>query len=425
MTKPSRPPSQPPSQPPSNQRWLDQLKQVECPDSTYGGFEPPLVLSEGEGSFIQDAEGKRYVDLCAGFGAVVLGHNPPCQREIFQKLSKPGFAPIVQGMGDVYPATAKVALLSALSQNLPPHLSVGALSVTGSQAVEMAVRCAYLYNRRDYVLCFTGSYHGTDLSVLAYSHSNKFKQSFQGLVAKRAIFAPYGLPPAKLDTLLAEAGILADEISAVLVEPVQGRAGVRLPPKGWLKAVAATARSWGALVIFDEVFTGMGRAGALCIAESEPCDIICLGKGLGGGMPISACFSSKAIMAAWQESSGEAQHTGTFFGHPLSCAVALAVLEELIAAKLPQRSAALGAKALGHLQGELPGWQVRGQGLMMVIEGRAGQGVALMNALRKEGIHALVSGSQGQCLALTPALTIPDELLFSALDTVIATARRS
>lgn len=406
----------------SNRQLVKKLKALECPDSTFGGFAPPLVLAEAHGSVIKDSEGKTYVDLCAGFGAAVLGHNPSCQQAIFAPLSRDGFAPIVQGMGDVYAAQSKVALLSVLAQHLPRHLNVGALSVTGSQAVEMAVRTAYLYNRRSWVLCFEGGYHGTDLGVLPYTHSAKFKKSFSGLMSERAIFVPFGISEEQLFAHLRREGIATSDISAILVEPVQGRAGVRMPPKGWLAMMAAQARSWGALVIFDEVFTGMGRAGALCLAEEEPCDIICLGKGLGGGMPISACFSSAEIMAAWPESTGEAQHTGTFFGHPLTCAIATAVVETLIAEELLQRSASLGAQALAHLQAALLRWQVRGRGLMMVVEGQPGEGVALMNKLRTLGVHALVSGPQGQCLALTPALTIGEEQLFDALDQLIAVA---
>lgn len=405
-----------------NSSLVNQLKSVECPDSTFGGFDPALVLAEGQGSWIKDTEGKSYIDLCAGFGALVLGHNPECQQAIFEPLSRKGFAPIVHGMGDVYASGSKVALLSALSRHLPAHLNTGALSVTGSQAVEMAVRTAYLYNRRPYVLSFEGCYHGTDLGVLPYTHSAKFKESFRGLVPDRAIFVPYGASADEIDRKLKDAGIGTDAISAILVEPVQGRAGVRLPPTGWLGTIASLAKSWGALVIYDEVFTGMGRAGALCLAAEKLCDIVCLGKGLGGGMPISACFSSAEIMAAWPESTGEAQHTGTFFGHPLSCAVASSVIYQLVTQRLAERSASLGAKALAYLQSALPAWQIRGQGLMMAVEGSDLQGLELMNRLRKRGVHALVSGSQGQCLALTPALTIAEELLFKALDQLVQAA---
>lgn len=411
----------------SNADLVRQLKAVECPDSTYGGFQPPLVLQEGSGSIVRDCEGRDYIDLCAGFGSLVLGHNHPAIAQVFAKQQgssrKDGFAPVLQGMGDVYASEAKVALLSRLAKALPQHLNVGALSVTGSQAVEFALRTAYLVNRRPKVLCFVGCYHGTDLGVLPYTHGAKFKQQFKGLLEDRAVFVPYGAKAKEVEDQLARQGVSPADISAMVVEPIQGRAGTHLPPQGWLQEMADLVRGWGSLVIFDEVFTGMGRAGRLCQAELSPCDIICIGKGLGGGMPLSACFSSAKIMAAWPESTGEAQHTGTFFGHPLSCAVANAVVATLIDENLCHRSLQLGEHVTALLSEQLPQYDCRGVGLMQVVAGAPGFGVEAMTQLRTKGVHALVSGAQGECLAITPALTIDRSLLTQALDHVVAVAK--
>lgn len=414
------------SQKPSNRQLVARLKAVECPDSTFGGFEPPLVLAEGLGSHVKDSEGRRYIDLCAGFGTLALGHNSAVQQRIFSRYKEGQFAPVVQGMGDVYGSEAKVALLSRLSSALPGQLSTCALSVTGSQAVEFALRTAYLVNQRPKVLCFTGCYHGTDLGVLSYASSAQFKEPFSGLIHDRATFAPYGAAPDAIEEQLKAEGTSPSQLSAVLVEPIQGRAGTVLPPADWLDRLAAWAKGHGILVIYDEIFTGMGRAGSLCLAQRHHCDILCVGKGLGGGMPISACISTPELMAAWPESTGEARHTGTFFGHPLTCAIATGVLEQILADDLPQRAAKLGAKAMAYLRQGVEGspFAVRGQGLMIALAGPAGSGVALMANLRSAGVHSLVSGSEGQCLAITPALTIPEPLLFEALDHVITAAQQ-
>lgn len=406
----------------NNAQLVSTLKSLECPDSTFGGFVPPLVLAEGSGSIVKDSEGQSYIDLCAGFGTAVLGHNPKALRNVFSRQAQSGFVPVLQGMGDVYASEAKVRLLELLAENLPDHLNQGALSVTGSQAVEMAVRTAHLATGRPLVLAFEGGYHGTDLGVLPYTHSAKFKTRFASMVGDQAVFMPYGMAADQIEDKLNELGVALTDISAVLVEPIQGRGGTILPPAGWLQSLAEKAKSWGSLVIFDEVFTGMGRAGQFCLAEREPCDIICIGKGLGGGMPISACFARSEVMAAWPESTGEAMHTGTFFGHPFTCAAAAAVVEQIVSLELPARSRALGERSRDYLASKLPQWQVRGQGLMLVMAGEAGSGVDLMNRLRTTGVHSLVSGPAGECLAITPALTIPEDLLFEAYDRIIATA---
>jgi len=216
--------------------------------------------------------------------------------------------------------------------------------------------------------------------------------------------------------------------AALILEPIQGRSGVKPAPVAWLKAVQKIAAAAGALLIFDEVFTGIGRTGRLTFAGEVEADLVCFGKGLGGGFPISACVGRRAVMDAWPVSTGEALHTGTFFGHPLSCRIALATLQEIHSQGLAMRAALLGRDALSYLQHELqdclPVKDVRGVGLMLAIEfHEKGHGAALMDKLRSRGIIALCSGAFGESLSITPALTIEDDLFRSALGTLVGTIR--
>ena len=202
------------------------------------------------------------------------------------------------------------------------------------------------------------------------------------------------------------------DIGAVLVEPVQGRGGIRVPPAGWLQAVADKARAAGAVLIFDEVYTGFGRTGDWFAFQHEAVrpDILVLGKGMAGGFPISAAVGTAEAMDAWGASKGFALHTQTFLGHPVGCAMALAtiaLLEDVIPTVNPT-----SAWVRGLL--EERGYTVRGRGLMLGIE--LENTLALSRALMRKGFIVLPAGEQAEVLGLTPPLTITDTQMMSFLD---------
>lgn len=407
----------------SNASWIERLSVVECPDGTYTEFDPPLVFERGEGSTIWDADNRSYTDLCAGFGVMALGHAHPVVEKVWKQTFEERL--IIHGMGDVYPSVDKIRFLEKMRNLLPAHLTRGALALSGSQAVEIALKTAMLATRRSGIIAFQGGYHGLDLGTLPLLTRKDFYEPFEGWTQRvQARHLPYGCTQ---DALAVAADSLAEHgLAAVIVEPIQGRAGVRHPPTGWLKEVAAFCAEAGALLIFDEVFVGMGRTGRITHAAEVPADLVCLGKALGGGLPLSACFGTEKAMIAWPKSQGEAIHTGTFFGHPLSCRLGEAVLEELVSERLAQRSLELGQKALQFLKSKCDATPaikaVRGTGLMLALEGEPLFGLNLMNALRTRGIIALVSGEKGETLSITPALTIPEKQFFAALETVMEVA---
>jgi 4-aminobutyrate aminotransferase-like enzyme len=209
---------------------------------------------------------------------------------------------------------------------------------------------------------------------------------------------------------------------------VQGRAGVRLPPGGFLAAVTERARAAGAVIIADEVFTGAGRCGSFLASWRfglEP-DVICLGKAIGGGLPLSACIGRADVMDAWPTSPGEALHTSTYLGHPLGCAAALALLD-LVEEGVAARASELGEALLGRLRTALQGTkgvgEVRGVGLLLGIElsggdqgrvPREGAAVMVAHAALAEGFLVLPAGEHGHVVELAPPTCLTEEQLDAA-----------
>lgn len=409
-----------------NANFLKRLIDVECRDATYRALNPSLVFSRAKGSRLWDVEGREYIDLCAGFGALPLGHNSQAFISAMSPYTQSGeYPPIEHGMGDVYPSVQKVELLETLlrlCKRQAPNLSRISLALTGSQAVEIAVKTAILKTSRVGFISFDFSYHGVDLGVLPVTWRSDFKAPFKDFLPKSPTLSlPYNCSKEDLEQAFTTFG--PNKVAAVIVEPIQGRGGVQIPRDGWLYMLGEVAHRHGALLILDEVFVGLGRAGGLTSADSCDADLICLGKALGGGMPLSACVGKEEVMNAWPESAGEAIHTGTFFGHPLSCSVAHQTLLAIESEDLVTRSQVLGKEILAYLQERLrPSKEVkeiRGQGLMIAIEGHADLwGAKKMDVLRKGGIIALACGDNGRGLQLSPALNIERDLLFYALDKI-------
>ena len=398
----------------SMQEMLNFLQAVECRDSTYIPRNYQFVAAKAKGSWVYDPSGREYIDLCAGFGSLPLGHNMFPDRDDDT---------ITTGMGDLFPSQSKIELLATLHRSMPPYLSRIALTVTGSQAVEMALRTALLATGCSGFIALQDCYHGLDLGVLALTAMPKFKKPFSPLLNVEVEHVPLGCDLEEI--LCAVHRQRKTGTAALIIEPVQGRGGARACFDSWLHEVSAFCRQQKILLIFDEIFSGLGRTGQLTKASTVACDLICLGKALGGGMPVSAVLGREEVMQAWPLNRGEALFTGTFFGHPLSCIVATHTLQTIVAQELSQRARSLGAQMLTHLTTALKHnslvQEVRGQGLLIaVVFQRPQSGVALAQRLMHKGIIAVPGGASAQCLNLSPALNIPSHLLFSALDTITA-----
>ncbi len=407
-----------------NQEFMSRLKRLECPNATYES-KPPLVMSRGQGSKVVDAEGHSYIDLCAGFGVLALGHaHPEIQKTIRRFCEKD--APITHAMGDVYPSEEKVELLEKLVEFAPKRFTHAALAISGGQAVELAMKTAMLVTKAKGFVGFNGGYHGLDLGLLGLTAREDFRAPFldeSSLEQFRHV--DFGADLSIIEQAIIELKNSRFGFAAVVVEPLQGRGGMRLAERAWIHDLKELCDQYGGLLIFDEVFTGFGRCGRTFFAEEWPCDLICVGKALGGGMPLSACLGTSEVMNAWPASRGEALHTGTFFGHPLSCAVASRTLQLIVELSLVQRSEQSGAWLRTLLSETLLSHpnvrEIRGEGLMVGIEfTQKGMAAILSDRLRSRGLIILPSGDHSQVLSLTPALTISREELREAVQMISA-----
>lgn len=295
--------------------------------------DPAVVWEEALGSNILDLDGNRYVDLASGFGVAAIGHRHP--RVVAAVRAQAGL--LLHGMGDVAAHPARVALGARLAALAPMPDATVYFAVSGSDAVEIALKTAILATGRAGVLAFAGAYHGLSLGALAATSRPEFRRPFAGELRPLVVHAPYGAGTTALARALRALG---GRLGAVLVEPMLGREGIVPPPAGWLAELAALARAHDALFVADEIFTGFGRTGAdfAVTRHGVVPDLVCCGKALGGGLPIAAVLGRRELLAAWP-AQGEAIHTGTFLAHPLACAAALETLAILAEERLAERAA--------------------------------------------------------------------------------------
>ena len=398
--------------------YIELLKKMECPDSTPASSR--VVYDKGLGSTVYSVDHKPYTDLCAGFGTLPLGHNHPSVKKELLKVTQDNH--VIQALGDIYPSKSKIEFIETLLSFVPPKFNKAALSLTGAQAIEFAMKTALYATGRNEFIVFDRGYHGLELGALSLTQGAVFREAFETWLHSTKVHVfPYGTVSEELRTCLS-----SEKIAAVVCEPIQGRGGMREGAENWLHDLYKETQKSGTLLVFDEIFTGAGRTGVSFLASQFECDLLCVGKALGGGMPISACVAPKTIMNVWPESRGEAIHTGTFYGHALSCAIGKATIEEIISGQLIARSNELGALVKAYLAKGLKAKEgikdVRGRGLMIAIEGhKMGFGVELMNQLIDHSVIAIPCGPGGSSLAVTPALNIKEEELFKALDTIIQT----
>lgn len=426
---------------------LELLRRYESRNVTF--MEPdgswPIVWERAQGVHVWDANGKRYLDLTAAFGVASAGHaNPRVVRAGQEQMGK-----LLHAMGDVHPHRLKAELAKELNSiwgqsmvTTSSHKSAAAKTIfcnSGFEAVEAALKTAVLATRRSGIIAFEGAYHGLGYGALNATHREHFRAGFRRQLGEFGKFAPY---PCDAAGLLATEGILrrcfaSKPIGAVLVEPMQARGGINIPPRGFLPLLRRLCDEHGALLILDEIYTGFGRTGRWLACEHSRTapDLICLGKALTGGFPLSACVGRADVMdAAWPESTGEAIHTSTFLGHPVGCAMALAQIQELRRRNLPKRSAVLGRLLLGALKKlRAPGLKLRarGCGLFAGLELRRTDGspataesLATIKRLLHRGYIFLPEGEHANVISFTPPLTITPALLLGAVRALDTELRR-
>ena len=425
----------------------------------------PIVWDRARDVHVWDVSGKKYLDLTAAFGVAAAGH---ANRRVV-KAAQRQLARLPHAMGDVHPHARKAELARELSRltferweqfrrdelhesrKQVARIKSGTrvtrpsgkviFSNSGFEAVESALKTAMLATGKQGVIAFSGAYHGLGYGALNVTHRDFFRGPFHYQLREFGHFVPFPNNPEGQAARVprntdvrdsynsslrkVEARIRSlfrhESIGAIVVEPVQARGGINVPPPEFLPMLRKLCDDHGALLILDEIYTGFGRTGKWFACEHSGVvpDLICLGKALTGGFPLSACVGRADLMdAAWPKSRGEAIHTSTFLGNPVGCAMALAQIEEIRRLNLCRRSAELGEFLLDAL-GSLRLWHsalrisVRGLGLMAGLElqspGGKPAGEAAMRVIKKmlrQGFILLPEGEHANVISFTPPLTI-------------------
>lgn len=408
---------------PRSKALASELQDFECQNVTYIDEGFPIFWERAQGSNVWDVDGNRYLDLTAAFGVAGLGHSNPVLTAAMSAQA----ARLLHGMGDVHPSAQKAAVCRRLSELTFERWGLGRgktiLCNSGFEAVEAALKTALLATGKAGVVSFDGCYHGLGFGTLSADGAfSRFSDPFQKQLAKNGIRLPF---PHILDgnadvvalRQALEKAIADGSAGAVLVEPIQGRGGKRVPTDGFLSMLREVCDATGTLLIFDEIYTGFNRSGALfaCDHWSVRPDLICLGKALTGGFPLSACVGRAEVMDKWPPSDGEALHTSTYLGHPVGCAMALASMEihtDPVTVALVQKTGKTLRAALEPLG------RVRGMGLMLGLELDGRDPGAIIKGCLREGLIVLADGEAGEVLALTPPFDLSGEEIEFASDVI-------
>jgi ornithine--oxo-acid transaminase len=376
----------------------------------------PVVIAAAEGAWVTDVDGTRYLDLLAAYSAINFGHRHPrlvaaAQRQL-ERVTLVSRAFEHDQFG---PFCAELAALADMEMVLPMN--------TGAEAVETAIKTARKWgyevkgvpDGEAIIIVFDGNFHGRTTTIVSFSTDPDARDGF-GPYTPGFRIVPYG----DLDALSAA---MTENVVAVLAEPIQGEAGVLVPPTGFLAGVRELCTAHGALFIADEIQSGLGRTGTTFACEHEDVvpDMYILGKALGGGIvPVSAVVSSSDVLGVFKPG----QHGSTFGGNPLACAVAREVIAMLSTGEFQERSAKLGAHMHDRLNA-LPQSEVvdvRGRGLWAGIEFAHLPGRKACEQLAERGV--LAKDTHGSTIRLAPPLVISEEDLDWAIDQVEALVRR-
>lgn len=386
-----------------------ELIQAEGPVLAHNYHPLPVVVARAEGVWVEDVEGRRYLDMLAGYSALNFGHRHPAlidaaHRQLdqltltsraFHNDRLAGFAEALAG-------------LTGLDMVLPMN--------TGAEAVESGIKVArkWAYDvkgvpaDRATIVVAGGNFHGRTTTIVGFSDDEEARAGF-------GPFAP-GFRTVPYNDLAALEAAVDETTAAVLIEPIQGEAGVLIPDDGYLTGVRELTRRTGCLFIADEIQSGLGRTGKTLAVEHESVvpDVLLLGKALGGGIvPVSAVVARREVLGVL----GPGQHGSTFGGNPLAAAVGSAVIELLATGEFQRRAAELGERlrtGLSALTGKgVTGFRSRGLWAGVDIDPALGTGREISERLMKEGV--LVKDTHGSTIRLAPPLTITAEELDAAL----------
>ncbi|QLH11389.1 aspartate aminotransferase family protein [Nitrosarchaeum sp. AC2] len=364
----------------------------------------PVTIEKGVGAHVWDINGKEYIDCMGGYGVAIVGHqNKRVVNAIKEQVDK-----IITVHSSLYNKTREEFLKTLISL-APKGLTQVHLNNSGAEAIEAAIKFARKFTGKKGMVAMKGSYHGKSLGALSLTFNPKYKKAFEPLVEKVS-FASFG----DIESLRST---IDDDTAFVILEPIQGESGINVAPDGFLQEVRKLCNEKGILLIFDEIQAGLGRTGRLwaCDHWNTAPDILCLAKGIAGGVPMGATLVRPDILA----SMSKGEHSSTFGGNPLSCAAGIATLQALTQDNLIENSEKMGKlfrEGLEKLKEKHSIIrEVRGKGLMIGVELKFEVKDVLMN-LMKEGVLMLYSGRN--ILRILPPLVISKEDVAKVLETL-------
>ncbi|MCW4008360.1 MAG: acetylornithine/succinylornithine family transaminase [Candidatus Bathyarchaeota archaeon] len=355
----------------------------------------PVVITRGKGALVWDINGKEYIDCMGSYGVALLGHSHPKVVEAICKQAQT----LISCHASLY-NDKRTEFLRKLIGIMPPGLNKAFLSNSGAESVECAIKLARKFTGKPEIIAVMGAFHGKTMGALSATWDKKYREPFQPLVPEFKHVQPDNLEK------LREA--ITDRTAAVLLEPIRGEGGIRVPPADFLPGVRELCDERNIILILDEVQTSFGRTGKLFACEHWGVipDVMCLAKPFAGGLPIGITVAKEAVMS----SLGVGEHTSTFSGSPLVCAAACAAIDALISERLVDRAAEFG----GYFKGKLEELQVkhkivkevRGLGLMLGMELRYDVRNVIIKTLQR-GVLILEAGRN--VLRFLPPLVIEKE----------------
>ena len=362
----------------------------------------PVTIESGLGAHVWDTNGKEYIDCMGGYGVALLGH----QNERVTNALKAQLEKIITVHSSLYSKTRE-EFLENLFNVAPKNLSQVHLNNSGSEAIEAGMKFARKFTGKTEMVAMNGSYHGKTLGALSITFNPKYRNAFKPLVEKVS-FSPFGNIEKLRETV-------NDQTAFVILEPIQGESGIHVAPDGFLQDVRKLCDEKGVLLIFDEIQAGLGRTGKMWAHQhwdTAP-DILCLAKGIAGGVPMGATLVKPEIL----DCISKGEHSSTFGGNPLSCAAGTATIQALTQDKLVENSANMGKlfrQGLDELKEKHPVIrEVRGKGLMIGIELKFEVRDILMEGIEK-GLLLLYSGRN--ILRLLPPLVITQDDVTKSLE---------
>ena len=361
----------------------------------------PVVLTRGKGTLVWDINGKEYLDCSSSYGVACLGH---CHPKVVAAIQAQADQLIT--CHSCYYNDKRAEFIQKLVKITPKGLDKAFLSNSGAESVECAIKLARKYTGKPEIIALMGAFHGKTMGALSATWDKKYREPFMPLVPEFKHVAPDNADKIR------EA--ITEKTAAVLMEPIRGEGGIRVPPDGYLQAVRQICNEKNVLLILDEVQTSFGRTGKLfgCQNWGVTPDVMCLAKPFAGGLPIGITVAKENIMSSLKVG----EHSATFSGSPLVCAAGCAAIDALLEEKLTERAAVLGGYFKAELEDLMAKYkivkEVRGLGLMLGMELRFDVHNVILKAMAK-GVLLLDAGRT--VVRLLPPLVIEKQQIDRAI----------